>query len=73
VEKNGFSSLNEMTTASEANRAPFIALILKLLRIPYEEDENLRKSIELVSRGIGIIDYVKRVPFTLQKYKLFLP
>jgi NADH dehydrogenase [ubiquinone] 1 alpha subcomplex assembly factor 6 len=33
VEKNGFTSMNDMALACEANKAPFFALILKLLRI----------------------------------------
>jgi NADH dehydrogenase [ubiquinone] 1 alpha subcomplex assembly factor 6 len=31
------------------------------------------KCAELVGRCLGILDYVKRVPFTLRRYRLYMP
>jgi hypothetical protein len=31
------------------------------------------KCVELVGRSIGIVDFIKRIPYNLKKYRLYMP
>ncbi|CAD8050868.1 unnamed protein product [Paramecium sonneborni] len=72
VEKQEFANLVDMATAAEANRGSQFLLFLRLMRMDIDNQE-LKQLTELSSQAVGITDYLRRVPFTLQNYKLNLP
>ena len=47
-------------------------MFLRLLRMDIE-DPVIRETVEHVSRAVGMLDMVKRIPYTLRKYKLLIP
>jgi hypothetical protein len=65
--------MNTFVTISESTRKYLLFSFLKLLRIDYSQNPELLECARLVSTALGIIDYLKRIPFGLRKLKLYLP
>ncbi len=62
--------MKAMATTAEMNRIPLTMLFLRLLRQD-TENPDIRACVESVSRAVGILDYVRRVPYTLKKLKKY--
>jgi len=64
--------LTQLETIAELNRGTLFQIILKLLQQDLE-NEAIQAVSEHAGKCIGMLDFIKRVPFTLKRYKLFLP
>ena len=80
------SDLTQLSVFAESVRTTMILLNLKLLQIDYEKypevimaAQNIGSPIIklylkfYIGKCLGIIDYIKRVPYGLRKYRLYLP
>ena len=47
-------------------------IIIKLLQIDHK-NEAVQIVAEHAGKSLGMIDFIKKIPFSLRKYKLFLP
>ena len=62
-----------MVNIIESYRIPLFLIYLKLLRINFKDNNSLLRIVELASRGSGIVENLRSIPYSLRKYKLFLP
>ncbi|KRX03566.1 Terpenoid synthase [Pseudocohnilembus persalinus] len=73
IENKHVPDLPFLVNLAETIRGNLIKLNLQLLRVDYRKNPELQKCIILVARCLGLLDYIKRIPFTLQKYRLYMP
>jgi len=67
------SGLAEFENISENNRTTLLYLTLKLLRIDFEKNDQLILAAEHMGKCLGMLDYLKRIPYGLKRYRLYLP
>eukprot|EP01017_Pseudomicrothorax_dubius_P038851 TRINITY_DN5887_c0_g1_i1.p1 TRINITY_DN5887_c0_g1~~TRINITY_DN5887_c0_g1_i1.p1 ORF type:complete len:323 (-),score=56.10 TRINITY_DN5887_c0_g1_i1:24-992(-) len=63
----------QFETLAEKNKMTLILLYLDLLRIDYAKTPELITAASHLGKCLGILDYIRIIPFNLRKYKLFLP
>lgn len=62
----------KLEAMAEANRTTLFLLTLQLLRINYKQHEVFAVA-EQLGRGYGILDYVRKVPFSLRYHRINMP
>jgi phytoene/squalene synthetase len=71
VNNKEVATMDQLFKLAEGVRTSLILLSLELLRVP------ITKEIEEVAveagRAIGVCEYIKRVPYNLRTYRLYLP
>jgi len=66
------ADLLQFETIAELNRTTLLMIILRLLQVD-TKNEAVQIVAEHAGKSLGMIDFIKKVPFSLRKYKLFLP
>lgn len=56
IENPNLQDMGQLVKIAQDIRTPMICLFLQLLRIDYEKNPDVLKTIELVSRTLGIIE-----------------
>ncbi|EGR30252.1 hypothetical protein IMG5_136840 [Ichthyophthirius multifiliis] len=65
--------IGQLAFLAEQVRTNMIFLNLQLLRIDYKDNQQLIECAQSVGRCLGILDYIKRIPYNLRKYRLYMP
>lgn len=63
--------MDQLFKLTEGVRTSLIMLTLELLRIPITSE--IEEVAVEAGRAIGVCDYIKRVPYNLRTYRLYLP
>lgn len=71
VNNKEIATMDQLFKVCEGVKTSLILLTLELLRIPITNDI-VEVAVE-AGRAIGICDYIKRVPYNLRTYRLYLP
>ncbi|KAL4470689.1 hypothetical protein ABPG72_001800 [Tetrahymena utriculariae] len=67
------NNISELAYLAEQIRSNMIYLNLQLLRIDYKDNLAVHQAASSVGRCLGIIDYIRRIPYNLRKYRLYMP
>lgn len=73
LDSTGLDDILQMEQLAENVRTLMILINLRLLQVDFRQDVELIQCAEYLGRAVGIADFIKRVPYNLRQYKLFLP
>ena len=73
MENREVKNMLQLETLSENMKMIQLLINLKLLRIEFKQNVELMECVELLSRSIGIMEFIRRVPYNLRNYEVYLP
>ena len=65
-------TMGQMRQMADDSKSTLLALLLELLRIEIE-NEHVRDVISYLGQAIGIVEYLRRIPYSLRLNRFLLP
>lgn len=62
-----------MEERAEMCRSSLILLHLRMLRMSFNKHPELFEAAEFAGRCLGIVNYIRQIPYDLQRYRLKMP
>ena len=73
LEQPEFQNYIALEERAEMYRTSLILLNLKMLRMDFKQHPVLFEAAEYAGRCLGTVDYIRQIPYDLQRYRLKMP